>query len=284
MAAEVGQQRREQVGAVGLAARARCLSAALAISPSRSRPRSRGLPRPATSRPSARPMSGSARSASRTRSRRSGSSWSHCTSASRASIARRVGQRRRQVGGEQPPARRGDAAVDRREQAAGDGRRSASRQISRLSRVAGVDRHVRCRARSGAARRGRRPRPSACIEIGEQPARRGQLGAAGQPKPSSVATPKRAFSARSPSRLSNPPLPGGRGDARHLVRRRSSRPATSRASSDFKLARAARDQLEPAGRNVGGGDRPFVAGARDRGEPVGRAAVEQASPRSACPA
>ncbi len=35
------------------------------------------------------------------------------------------------------------------------------------------------------------------------------------------------------------------------------------------------DQLEAPGRNVAGGDRAFLAGATDRRQPVGRAAVEQ---------
>ena len=81
-------------------------------------------------------MSGIAFSAARTRSRRSASSCSHATSASRASIARAVGQRRGDVGGEQARAGRGQAAVDLAEQAAGDAARRPSGVSSRLSRVA----------------------------------------------------------------------------------------------------------------------------------------------------
>ena len=158
------------------------------------------------------------------------------------------------------------------------------RQISRLSRVAGVDRHMlaardparrveqEARRLSGSRRDRRAARPP-------PPARR----APALPKPSSVATPKRAFSARSPARLSNPPLPAPVRNAGHRrvgdgLGRRQPRQLGG------QLARPAGDQLEPPGRDVGGGDAPFVARPADRRQPVGRRRTRATPPRSACPA
>ena len=66
-------------------------SRAASVKPSRNCPRSRGEPRPATTRPSARPTSGSARNTPRMSPRSSGSSCSQLTSSSRRVIARALG-------------------------------------------------------------------------------------------------------------------------------------------------------------------------------------------------
>ena len=121
-----------------------------------------------------------------------------------------VGQRRGDVLGEQPPAGGSLAAVDVAEQAAGD---AAGRRPGELEAIAArrVDRHVARRARSAAARRAGCRRPS-----GSRRGRRADRPAAassarvGEPRPSSVARPKRLLSARSPAMLSNPPLPADR--------------------------------------------------------------------------
>ena len=88
----------------------------------------------------------------------------------------------------------------------------------------------------------------------------------GVPRPSSVARPNRLLSARSPARLSNPPLPAdvrapGTGESAIVSA------GDSRASLGGELSGAAADQLEAAGRDVGRGDRPFLA-ARARSPPA----------------
>ena len=74
--------------------------------------------------------------------------------------------------------------------------------------------------------------------------------------------------------LSNPPLPAlaansGHGRIGDGLGRRQSR------QLGRQLARLAGDELEPAGRDIGGGDAPFVAGARHRRQPVGRRRRQQ---------
>ncbi len=86
MPVECGEQAFEQCRSLGHRAQPLAQDAC-AIEPSRICPKSRGLPRPATTRPSARAISGNWRNAARVLSRSSGASWNHCTSANRASIA-----------------------------------------------------------------------------------------------------------------------------------------------------------------------------------------------------
>ena len=279
-----GSKRGEQVGASALPPPARPCSAALAISPSRSGARSRGLPRPATSRASARPMSGIARSASRTRSRRSGSSWNHCTSASRASIARAVGQRRGQVGGQQPPPRRGDAAVDRRR--AGCPPRSPSAcGRSRGCRASPGRSPSSPRARSGAARRGTPPPPSASRrDRPASPPAAASSARPGDPNPSSVADPEPRLQRALARQAVEPALAAGRSRSPAPCRRRSSRPGpaaparTSARPARTRPARTARSKCPPRRSPIR--RRPGATAASQ----LAAAAVEQASPRSASPA
>ena len=104
------------------------------------------------------------------------------------------------------------------------------------------------RGRSAAARRGRRPRPSGSRR--DRPAARPPRPVRRGPARRSRRASRRrsaAFSARSPARLSKPPLPAVGGDAGHLSRRRSSRPAT--AAPVRLAARRARRRPARTGRS-----------------------------------
>ena len=88
-------------------------------SPSRNCPRSRGLPRPAASRPSARPISAQPAQRRAQRCRASALSSTQQLHQIEPRLDRaRVHQRRADIGGEQPRARARHGAVDRVEQAA----------------------------------------------------------------------------------------------------------------------------------------------------------------------
>ncbi len=137
----MADQRRQQVGEqsrrIASMRSSRSCSRRASSSPSRSWPRSRGPPRPAASRPSARPMSGEARSClPEPVSRRPASSANKRDQIEPRLDRRRGQQGRAEIGGEQARAGAGDGAVDRGEQAAGRVPPTAETVSSRLSRVA----------------------------------------------------------------------------------------------------------------------------------------------------
>ena len=113
------------------------------------------------------------------------------------------------------------------------------------------------------------------VEIGEQAAGRGEFGAGRRAE----SVERRQAEARLQRALAGEAVEpafarGGR------ARRESCSSAivsAGRQPRQFggQLAGTAGDQLEPAGRNVGGGDRPVLAGAADRREPVGGRRFEQ---------
>ena len=148
------------------------------------------------------------------------------------------------------------------------------RQISRAVAGGRVDRHVR---RPGDAARGGQ---ESCglflcgVEIGEEAASRGQLGPARAAETVQRRNAKAGLERLLAGETVEAALARDRRNSRHLVRRDGFR---WRQAGEFgpHLARPAGDQLEPAGRNVGRGDRPLVANPGDRREPVGTAAFEQ---------
>ncbi len=191
----------------------------------------------------------------------SASSCSHCTSASRASIAGIWVSGARKVGGQQPPARRGHAAVDAAEQASGDVARAVSGK-SPGCRGSAASIAICSAALSGAARQGRPPHPSGSRR--DRPAGRRQRPARpGRARRNHRGSQRRtaAFSARSPVDAVEAALAGGRRDSGHGFRRnRLGRRQPGQLG--LELARAAGNQFEPAGRNIRRGNRPLVAGAR----------------------
>ena len=150
-------------------------SAAAAARPSRSTARSRGLPRPAVSRASARAKSGMALSANPrpfAPQRVLVKPGDQCEPLLDLALVR---QRRGNVGREEPATGGGLAAVDLAEQAAGNAARNRSAKLEAVARR-GVDRHVR-RARHAPRSVEQDARTLLRrVEIGEQPARRRKLG------------------------------------------------------------------------------------------------------------
>ena len=184
-----------------------------------------------------------------------------------------LGEGRRQVIAEQAPARRRDAAVDRGEQAAGG---AAALHAADFEAVAGggVDRHQRV-ARDP-ARRGEESGGVLLggVEVSEQAARRGEFGAAWAAEAVERGDPETRLQGGFAGEAVEPALARGGGDPRYLVEG-DGLGRCDPGQFGPKLARAARDQFEAAGRNVGGGNRIIVARAAHRCKPVGRAGFEQ---------
>ena len=250
-------------------------SAALAISPSRSAARSRGLPRPATSRASARPEVGH-------RPQR----LAQAVAAQRlvmAPLHQRQPRLDRARGRSAAPTRsapssRRPGAVTQRSIVAKQATRDApALRAANLQAVARrrVDRH--CRLAGDPARRVKEGTQHLSASRRDRPAGR-------PPRPI-----RRARATR--SRRASPPRTAPSARARRSGCRtrpcpRSSRtPGTvsaaivsagaSRASSDLRSPGPHAIKLEPPGRNVGGGNAVFVADAAHRGEPVGGPRLEQ---------
>ena len=172
------------------------------FSPLRICPRSRGLPRPATIRPSARPRSGRLRIISRSSARLSGSTWSHCTSARRASMALRSsnGAARSSASNRAPaPVTQRSIAPIRLPSRCPDWLES----ISRLERVASSMAMVWPASRlCGGNSRGSVPRPT-CSRYSISPPAAASMAREKSPKPSSVATACTRWRLALPFSLSN---------------------------------------------------------------------------------
>ena len=108
----------------------------------------------------------------------------------------------------------GLAAVDLAEQASGNASRDRAAQLEAVA-GRGVDRHVRS---SAAIRRGASSRVAGAllgrVEIGEQPARRGQLGARRRAEPVERRQPEPRLERALARQAVEPALAGGGGDAR----------------------------------------------------------------------
>src|SRR5206468_6991996 len=102
----------------------------------------------------------------------------------------------------------------------------------------------------------------------------GEFGACGRPEP----VERRQAEATLERALARNAVKPALAAAGRYPRYRTIRDRLSRRQAGVlggELARAAAHELEAAGGDVGRGNRPFVAGAPDRREPIGRGGLEQ---------
>ena len=216
----------------------------------------------------------SARSCRRSQSRSPASPSNKATRSSRASIRGAVEQGRAEIGGEQPRAGAGDGAVDRGEQAAGARAGGRDGQLQALARRR-VDHHMIARGAARPAAAGRaasRARPRRDRRAGRPPRtrRRGRTGRSRR-----ASRPRTAPSAGARPRGCRSRPCGSRPRRRRSGSGAIISAAPSRASSASSAPGGDRGQLEPAGRDVGGGEAVALADLGHRDQPVGGARIEQ---------
>ena len=184
-----------------------------------------------------------------------------------------LGERRGDVFAQQPASCGGLATVDFPKQAAGDAAAGRARQLEAVAACC-VDCHV---ARPSDAPRDVEQDARAFlrrVEIGEQPARSGEFGARGRSEPVERRQAKARLERAFAGGAVEPTLAGRRTDARHggVGDRLGWRKARKFRG---KFAWPAVHQLETAGGDIGGSDRPILADAPDCRQPVGRGGFEQ---------
>eukprot|EP01136_Pigoraptor_vietnamica_P023031 Opistho-1_new@6302 len=186
-----------------------------------------------------------------------------------------IHQRRGDIGAEQARARAGDGAIDRIEQAALAGAGLALGQLEAFARR-GVDRHAGVGTRDTRRAQKGQGALGGMFEIGDEPAGGGQRGAtelAEAVERGDVEQPLEARLAAAAVELAARTVAGDVECVAAVGGDDFGRIEPGECGAD-RVGRAF-ENLEPAGRDVGGGDRGFAARLADRGAPVGGAAVEQ---------
>ena len=193
-----------------------------------------------------------------------------------------VGERAREIVGEQARARRGHRAVDRAEQAAIARARHGADEFEAFARR-GVDRHAARRLMPERRLEEDRLAGADMVEIGDERAHRGEFATAELTETIERLDAEKAFEAflrgrarkfglRAPHDLPRDP----RGDVFGIF---ADEQFGRREPREFgvDLFGAHRDDLEPPGRDVGGGDRDLALAAdlRERGEAIRAAPFEQ---------